>query len=751
MSVNKRYHKAVKMIWMFFFVISALEAISDRSNRRTRGPKFFHEPPEIVEFSNSTGAVVTCSASGLPEPVMRWERKDGMPVSNILGIRQIRQDNSLVFLPFDVSKYRQDVHSVIYRCTATNKIGKIRSRDVVIKAVIHQTYEVHVPDHFVTRGSTAVLHCHSPPAVRPYIKVMLWLREDGLSIGSPGTTGDKYIVLPSGELLIKNAGPSDAVIGYQCQVHHRLNGESKVSATAGKLIIREPHISQPPTITESRPVIRAREFDRVVLPCVGQGYPHPTYRWGRRDGDRVTSVRLGERILHRESLLILQRAAIQDSGVYICEMNNSVGQDKAETKLLVSAPLSVKIEPQTQIVDVGKMATVSCHVMGHPVHSVVWLKNGNPVITGAPIQLVSRDILQIHPVRREDSGMYQCFVSNDQEVVQGSAELLVAEEAPVFTYAFSEQAVHPGSSVSLKCSASGNPLPQVTWTVDGYPVPEAYHIRVGDYVSDERTVNSYVNVSSITVEDSGTYQCVAQNGVRAISHSRRLNVFGPPFIRHMRNITALTGQSVTIHCPVSGYPITKIYWEREGRALPHNHRQRTYPNGTLTIEDVQRSRDEGQYRCIAENNRSRAARREVSLSIMAPPVVEPFSFATDLAEGKRITVACVVGSGDVPIRISWLKDGKPLPDDLQGSVSSVNEYTSALSINKVTQIHTGNYTCLATNPVASRNHTAAMVVKVPPKWRTEPVDKAVVVGQLVMFDCQANGYPDPVIRWKKSP
>ncbi|KFM60601.1 Down syndrome cell adhesion molecule-like protein Dscam2, partial [Stegodyphus mimosarum] len=84
----------------------------------------------------------------------------------------------------------------------------------------------------------------------------------------------------------------------------------------------------------------------------------------------------------------------------------------------------------------------------------------------------------------------------------------------------------------------------------------------------------------------------------------------------MRNITALNGQSVTIHCPVSGYPITKIYWEREGRALPHNHRQRTYPNGTLTIEDVQRSRDEGQYRCIAENNRSRAARRDVSLSIM---------------------------------------------------------------------------------------------------------------------------------------
>lgn len=39
---------------------------------------------------------------------------------------------------------------------------------------------------------------------------------------------------------------------------------------------------------------------------------------------------------------------------------------------------------------------------------------------------------------------------------------------------------------------------------------------------------------------------------------------------------------------------------------------------------------------------------------------------------------------------------------------------------------------------------------VPPKWRTEPTDKSVVMGQPVVFDCQASGYPDPVIRWKKS-
>ncbi|KAG8199382.1 hypothetical protein JTE90_000252 [Oedothorax gibbosus] len=738
------------LFWLILLVIAGCLVTADRSSRRLKGPIFVHEPLETVEFSNSTGAVISCSAQGRPDPVIRWERRDGSPVSTIPGIRQIRPDSSLVFFPINTEQYRQDVHAAVYRCIATNKVGTIRSRDVVIKTVLQQSYEIHVSDHFVIRGSTAILHCQSPPSVRPFIKVMLWMREDGISIGSPGTIGDKYTILTTGELLIKNVVSSDTLVGYQCQVHHRLQGESKLSSSSGKLIIREPHAPLPPSITDSRPVIHARESERVFLPCVGQGFPEPTARWGRRDGDRVTAFHLGDRILQKDGVLVIQQAAIQDTGVYVCEMNNSVGLDKAETKLLVSAPLSTKIDPDSQIVDVGKMATLSCRVMGHPVHSVVWLKNGQTLIASGPIKLVSRDILQISPIRREDAGMYQCFVSNDQEVVQGSAELYVTEDAPIFTYTFLEQAVHPGATVSLKCSASGNPLPQVTWLVDGYPIPEAYHVRVGDYVSDERTVNSYVNVSSVTVEDGGTYQCVAQNGVNSILHSRRLNVFGPPFIRPMRNVTALDGQDVVVHCPVSGYPILKVYWERDGRPLPHNHRQKTYPNGTLLIEDLQRSRDDGVYHCVAENNRSRTARRDVSFHIMAPPVVEPFSFPQALSEGKRATVTCVVSSGDLPIHVSWVKDGHPLPDSLRASISTVNEFTSTLSFSSVSQIHNGNYTCIASNPVASRNHTASMLVKVPPKWRTEPSDKSVVMGQPVMFDCQANGYPDPVIRWKKS-
>ncbi|KAL1430257.1 hypothetical protein MTO96_015201 [Rhipicephalus appendiculatus] len=149
--------------------------------------------------------------------------------------------------------------------------------------------------------------------------------------------------------------------------------------------------------------------------------------------------------------------------------------------------------------------------------------------------------------------------------------------------------------------------------------------------------------------------------------------------------------------------------------------------------------------------RGNTAKGQLAVHVMTPPVVNPFSFADDLIEGKRAGAACIVSDGDLPITIQWLKDGIPVEHqrELGASVADANDYTSFLSFTGVRQLHSGNYTCVASNPAASANYTAPMVVQVPPTWRQEPVDKAAIMGQVVIFDCQADGFPVPVIRWKK--
>lgn len=51
------------------------------------------------------------------------------------------------------------------------------------------------------------------------------------------TTDGKYLVLPSGELHIREVGPEDGYKSYQCRTKHRLTGEARLSATKGRLVI----------------------------------------------------------------------------------------------------------------------------------------------------------------------------------------------------------------------------------------------------------------------------------------------------------------------------------------------------------------------------------------------------------------------------------------------------------------------------------------------------------------------------------
>ncbi|KAH7934636.1 hypothetical protein HPB51_028995 [Rhipicephalus microplus] len=97
------------------------------------------------------------------------------------------------------------------------------------------------------------------------------------------------------------------------------------------------------------------------------------------------------------------------------------------------------------------------------------------------------------------------------------------------------------------------------------------------------------------------------------------------------------------------------------------------------------------------------------------------------------------------------QDGQPIDEKTLGATASrTNDYTSFLSIVAVRQeLHRGLYTCVASNPAASANYTAPMLVRVGPRWQHQPEDKAAILGQPLIFDCQAHGFPIPVIRWKK--
>ncbi|XP_050520781.1 cell adhesion molecule Dscam2 isoform X31 [Daktulosphaira vitifoliae] len=738
-----------------YFILLALAFTSSSKvlaeDDTTMGPMFIKEPENRVDFSNTTGATVECTARGSPRPEIIWIRADGTAVGDVPGLRQVKGDGNLVFPPFRAEDYRQDVHAQVYICMAKNRVGVIHSRDVNVRAVVNQNYETELmPSEYIIRGNSLVLKCNIPSFVADFVTVDSWVSSDGQLFTKETDQNGKYLVLPSGELHIRDVTHEDGTKSYQCRTKHRLTGETRLSATKGRLVITDPQTSISPKIKKELSI--GESFvtkSHISIICSAQGFPIPYFRWYKfaEGSNKKQAVTLNDRIKQVSGTLIIREAKVEDSGKYLCVVNNSVGGESVETVLTVTAPLNAIIEPTIQTVDFGRPATLTCNYEGNPVKTISWLKDGK--------KLNSHDgrVLRIDSVRKEDKGMYQCFVRNEQESAQGSAELKLGGrfEPPHIKEYFSDNTMQPGVSLHLKCIASGNPTPEINWELDSKRLSSTERLRIGQHITLAGEVVSYLNISSVHTNDGGHYKCVAVSKVGTAEHTAHLNVYGLPFIRPMEKKNIVSGENLFVTCPVAGYPLESITWERENRQLPINRKQKVFPNGTLIIENVERSSDQATYTCVAKNSQGHTAKGNLEVQVMVIPRIEPFSFSDPIYDGQSAQITCLVSEGDLPLNLFWTyHDAETLP--LRGgiSINKMGSKVSMLYIEAASSNHAGNYTCIASNRAGRANYTATLHVHVPPRWILEPTDKAFAQGGDAKIECKADGFPKPQVTWKKA-
>ncbi|XP_032572875.1 Down syndrome cell adhesion molecule-like protein Dscam2 isoform X6 [Drosophila sechellia] len=749
-----------RLEWLMLFAAVALIACGSQTlaanppDADQKGPVFLKEPTNRIDFSNSTGAEIECKASGNPMPEIIWIRSDGTAVGDVPGLRQISSDGKLVFPPFRAEDYRQEVHAQVYACLARNQFGSIISRDVHVRAVVPQSYTVNVMDESILRGNSAILKCHIPSFVADFIVVDSWVEDEERVIYPQEDIAEsdgKYLVLPSGELHIREVGPEDGYKSYQCRTKHRLTGETRLSATKGRLVITEPIGSVAPRVNRKDEFNhdRIKSSKTISIQCPAQAFPVPVYRWYKfiEGTTRKQAVVLNDRVKQVSGTLIIKDAVVEDSGKYLCVVNNSVGGESVETVLTVTAPLSAKIDPPTQTVDFGRPAVFTCQYTGNPIKTVSWMKDGKAIGHSEPV-------LRIESVKKEDKGMYQCFVRNDQESAEASAELKLGGrfDPPVIRQAFQEETMEPGPSVFLKCVAGGNPTPEISWELDGKKIANNDRYQVGQYVTVNGDVVSYLNITSVHANDGGLYKCIAKSKVGVAEHSAKLNVYGLPYIRQMEKKAIVAGETLIVTCPVAGYPIDSIVWERDNRALPINRKQKVFPNGTLIIENVERNSDQATYTCVAKNQEGYSARGSLEVQVMVPPHVLPFSFGSEVFNmGDVLSITCVVLKGDLPLRIHWALNGEPVATGVDGfTVMQMNQRTTYLSVDALEAKHRGSYSCVAQNQAGEAIYSADLQVNVPPRWILEPTDKAFAQGSDAKVECKADGFPKPQVTWKKA-
>ncbi|KAM7398555.1 hypothetical protein PAMA_006455 [Pampus argenteus] len=537
--------------------------------------------------------------------------------------------------------------------------------------------------------------------------------EDSLNAGVCAVREvSRFLITSTGALYILDVQMEDGLYNYRCMTRHRYTGETRQSNSA-RLIVSDPTNSAPHILDsfERREVMASH---RVELPCKASGHPAPKYRWLKDNRPLEPDTRFRQSVTG----LLIERAQPSDTGTYVCEVWNGYGNAEVVGRLLVKEPLKVVVSPRKVKGSVGSQVSLSCGVTGSEEYQLSWYRNGELIYPSNSVRMTgqNRENLVMAGMAKSDGGAYQCFARNGKMSAQDFVQVILEDGTPKILASFSEKVYNINEFVSLSCTVKGTPEPRVTWTLDDEPVVRDSRHRISHYTNAEGHVVSHLNISQTQVPDGGVYRCICNNSAGTVSYQARINVRGPASIRPMKNLTAIAGRDMYIHCRVIGYPYYSIKWYKDSNLLPYNHRQRAFENnGTLKLFDVQKDVDEGEYTCNV----------------------------------LRVFIPCVVMSGDQPVFITWQKDGRPIPASLGVTIDNI-DFTSSLRISNLTLMHNGNYTCIARNQAAAVEHQSQLIVRVPPKFVVQPKDQDGIYGKAVILNCSAEGYPVPTIQWEYS-
>ncbi|CAD7079244.1 unnamed protein product [Hermetia illucens] len=400
--------------------------------------------------------------------------------------------------------------------------------------------DVHAPPRFsvtpeeiiyVNLGDSIILNCQADGTPTPEI---LWYK-DADPVEPSSTVG---IFNDGTELRISTIRNED--IGeYTCVAR---NGEGQVSHTARVIIAGGAVIMVPPTNQTKL------EGEKVIFPCEAKAMPgNVTVRWFR-EGSPVREVAsLETRItIRKDGSLIINPVSADDSGQYLCEVTNGIGDPQtASAYLNVEYPAKVTFTPTVQYLPFRLAGVVQCYIKANPpLQYVTWTKDKRllePYQT-EDIVVMNNGSLLFTRVNQSHQGRYTCTPYNAQGT-QGSSgpmEILV-RKPPTFT--IEPEPLYQrkvGESVEMHCDAleaEGTQKINIQWQRrDGAPL-QRNRVKMN---------GGNITVENLRRSDFGYYQCVASNEVATIVSATQLVIEGTqPHAPYNLSATA-TDSSVTI-------------------------------------------------------------------------------------------------------------------------------------------------------------------------------------------------------------
>nr|XP_020646674.1 neural cell adhesion molecule L1-like protein isoform X2 [Pogona vitticeps] len=358
----------------------------------------------------------------------------------------------------------------------------------------------------------------------------------------------------------------------------------------------------------------------------------------------------------------------------------------------------------------------------------------------------------------------------------GAIEIpLSVRQLPTITAQPTDQVAFPfDEEFTVKCEAKGNPHPIFNWTKDGKPF---------DLHSDSRIIASN-NSGTFVIKNRGNisvfqgkYRCSASNEVgTTVSEEIELVVPGiPKFPKEKIDpIEVEHGDAMILHCnPPKGIPPLHIYWMNiDLQHIPQDERVSMSLKGDLFFANVEENDSRSDYCCFAAFPRLRTIVQKmpmtltVSRSKYTNDSSSPSAAKANLFKERKPRLVIPETSGHrsevtvmkgTDLFLECIAEGLPTPHLMwrradRGRVDRgvTENYGKLLKIEQVTADDAGIYECIARNALGEAKHEFSVGVEEPPTWVIKPESGVYSVGGSFVLLCQAIGYPEPTIKWKKN-
>ncbi|ERE68516.1 putative peroxidasin like protein [Cricetulus griseus] len=390
-------------------------------------------------------------------------------------------------------------------------------------------------------------------------------------------------------------------------------------------------------------------------------------------------------------------------------------------------------EPQDADVTSGNTVYFTCRAEGNPKPEIIWLRNNNELSmkTDSRLNLLDDGTLMIQNTQEADEGVYQCMAKNvagEAKTHEVTLRYLGSPARPTFVIQPQNTEVLVGESVTLECSATGHPLPQITWTRgDRTPLPTDPRVTI--------TPSGGLYIQNVEQSDSGEYTCFASNSVDSIHATAFIIVQAlPQFTVTPQSRVVIEGQTVDFQCEAKGYPQPVIAWTKGGSQLSVDRRHLVLSSGTLRISGVA-LHDQGQYECQAVNI---IGSQKVVAHLTVQPRVTPVfaSIPSDMTVevGTNVQLPCS-SQGEPEPAITWNKDGVQVTESGKFHISP----EGFLTINDVGTADAGRYECVARNTIGYSSVSMVLSVNVPDVSRNgDPYVATSIVEAIATVDRAIN-------------